>query len=58
MSSHPESSVTRASRGTVPTQTPPSNPREKRRDPLCSDNIDAQIRWFFENAKEQAPLRP
>jgi hypothetical protein len=27
----------------------PSNPRDARSDPLCRENIDAQIRWFFDN---------
>jgi hypothetical protein len=38
--------------------TAPSNPRETRSDPLCGENIDAQIRWFFENALERERLRP
>jgi hypothetical protein len=35
-----------------------SNPREARSDPLCSENIDAQIRWFFENASVEANILP
>jgi hypothetical protein len=27
-------------------------------DPLCSEEIDAQIRWFFENALQPTPPRP
>jgi hypothetical protein len=41
---------------THPTILP--NPRETGSDPLGSDNIDAQIRWFFENALKSEQLRP
>jgi len=27
-------------------------------DPLSSEEIEAQIRWFFENAPEGTPPRP
>ena len=27
-------------------------------DPLSSEDIDAQIRWFFENTPERKPLHP
>jgi len=36
----------------------PSNPRRSGNDSLSSEDIDAQIRWFFENAIEGEPLRP
>ncbi len=38
--------------------TTPSNPRATQGDPLCSENIDAQIRWFFENVLERERLSP
>ena len=38
--------------------TTPSNPRESGHDPLCSEDIDAQIRWFFEHAVQQERLSP
>jgi hypothetical protein len=56
MSSHRESSTAassaRASQSPVHL-TAPSNPRGTHGDPLCSENIDAQIRWFFENVIER-----
>jgi hypothetical protein len=36
-----------------PTTAP--SPREGGRDPLCSEDLDAQIRWFFEHAVQQQP---
>ena len=61
MSSRKETSALSGSaRGTqwsAPSNAP-ANSREARRDPLGSENIDAQIRWFFENAPERDPLRP
>jgi len=38
--------------------TTSSSPVETRGDPLCSENIDAQIRWFFENVLEAERLAP
>jgi hypothetical protein len=34
------------------------DPLGSRSDPLSSEDIDAQIRWFFENALERKPPRP
>jgi hypothetical protein len=34
------------------------NPLGSRGDPISSENIDAQIRWFFENALERKPPNP
>jgi hypothetical protein len=35
--------------------TTASSPRESGRDPLCSEDIDEQIRWFFERAVQEEP---
>ena len=68
MSSHQQSSASPSS--PRPPQSPmhlttpsvhlttPSSPLETRGDPLCSENIDAQIRWFFENVLERERLSP
>ncbi len=51
MSSHPESQAfpgsANGAQGPSHPDTP-SNRRESRSDPLSSEDIDAQIRWFFE----------
>jgi hypothetical protein len=31
---------------------------ESRSDPLSHEDIDAQIRWFFDNVVERKSLRP
>jgi hypothetical protein len=36
----------------------PSSPRRVGSDPLSSEDIDAQIRWYFENVLEGETLRP
>jgi hypothetical protein len=36
----------------------PSSPRRAGSDPLSSEDIDAQIRWYFENVLEGETLRP
>lgn len=36
----------------------PSGPRRAGSDQLSSEDIDAQIRWYFENVLEGEPLRP
>lgn len=35
----------------------PSAP-ESRGDPLSAEDVDAQIRWFFEHAREENSPRP
>jgi len=50
-------SSTRATESPVHPTTS-SSPVETRGDPLCSENIDAQIRWFFENVLEAERLAP
>jgi hypothetical protein len=61
MSSRQESSAsassTRATHSPVHLTTS-SSPLETRGDPLCSENIDAQIRWFFEHVLERERLTP
>jgi hypothetical protein len=37
---------------------PAANPRDTRGDRLSSEDLDAEIRWFFENAVEQESARP
>jgi hypothetical protein len=34
------------------------NPLGLRSDPLSSEDIDARIRWFFENAREPKASHP
>jgi hypothetical protein len=57
MSAHQDNCVVAGSANATPsTNTSPtaaSDQREGGPDPLCSANIDAQIRWFFENAVQQ-----
>jgi hypothetical protein len=61
MSRHQESSASSSSASAPQSPvhlTTPSNPRATQGDPLCSENIDAQIRWFFENVLERERLSP
>ncbi len=37
---------------------PLPDPLGSRSDPLSSEDIDAQIRWFFDNARERKPKHP
>ena len=61
MSSRPDSDASSEPTKAIPWCANPNTPADSRgsgSDRLSGEDVDAQIRWFFENAVDREPPRP
>jgi len=61
MSNRPDSTAPSKPAKAIPWSANPNTPADSRGsggDRLSGEDVDAQIRWFFENSVDREPLRP